>query len=208
MLELAELFYSLQGEGPFAGKPAVFVRLSRCIPPLCPWCDTAFAWQPGTPVAVADLVGKIVAYGCSFVVITGGEPFLQWASGLQQLEETLLGSGCYIQYETSGKLCLPPDSKGFMVCSPKFLDNTWHFSGTNCSLVDVFKFVVEDDFQEVDDFIEKWKIPAKKVWLMPKGATRDAQLEYFGLIWQYCLKRGFSFSPRLHTLGFDNKKGI
>ena len=208
MIELAELFYSLQGEGPFAGRPAVFVRLSRCLPPLCPWCDTAFAWQPGSLVAVDELVEKIIAYDCSFVVITGGEPFLQWSSGLQSLEEALIGRGCFIQYETSGKLDLPRQSKGFTVCSPKFLDGRWHFSSKNCSVVDAYKFVVEDDFQVVDQFIKERDIPAEKVWIMPRGASRDAQLANFEAIWQYCVKRGFSFSPRLHTLAFDNKKGV
>ena len=131
MLELAELFYSLQGEGPFAGRPAVFVRLSRCLAPLCPWCDTAFAWQPGSLIEEDALVEKIIAYNCSFVVITGGEPFLQWSSGLQFLEDALIGGGCFIQYETSGKLELPRKSKGFTVCSPKFLDGRWHFLSTN-----------------------------------------------------------------------------
>lgn len=208
MLELTELFYSLQGEGPFAGRPAVFVRLSRCLPPLCPWCDTAFAWQPGTMVEVDDLVDEIMAHGCSFVVITGGEPFLQWSTGLQCLEETLVNKGCSVQYETSGKLTLPLDAKGFIVCSPKYLDNMWHFPGTNCSVVDAFKFVVENDFQVVDDFIETWNIPAQKVWIMPKGASREIQLKNFAAIWRYCVKRGFNFSPRLHILAFDNKNGV
>ncbi len=208
MLEITELFSSLQGEGPFAGKPAVFVRLSRCLPPLCPWCDTAFAWQPGTLVEVDDLVEEIIGHSCNFVVITGGEPFLQWSTGLQCLEKALINKGYFIQYETSGKLTLPLESKGFIVCSPKFLDNKWHFSDTNCSVVDVFKFVVEDDFQVVDDFIEAWKIPVQKVCIMPRGATREAQLKNFETIWRYCVERGFTFSPRLHILAFDNKNGV
>jgi len=208
MLELTELFYSLQGEGPFAGRPAIFVRLSRCLPPLCPWCDTAFAWAPGTLVETDDLVEKIIAYNCSFVVITGGEPFLQWSTGLQRLEAALLSRECFVQYETSGKLSIPHDSKGFKVCSPKFLENMWQFVDTNCSVVDAFKFVVEDNFQLVDNFMATWQIPAEKVWIMPRGTTRAAQLKHFATIWQYCVKRGFRFSPRLHTLAFDNKKGV
>lgn len=208
MLELTELFYSLQGEGPFSGRPAVFVRLSRCLPPLCPWCDTPFAWQPGSLIEVDQLVEKIIAFNCSFVVITGGEPFLQWSAGLQELEEALLLKGCLVQYETSGKLGIPQESRGFKVCSPKFLENSWQFVGTNCAVVDAFKFVVEDDFQLVDSFIDRWQIPAEKVWIMPKGATRDGQLQHFETIWQYCVQRGFMFSPRLHTLAFNNKQGV
>jgi 7-carboxy-7-deazaguanine synthase len=208
MLELTECFYSLQGEGPFAGRPAVFVRLSRCVPPLCPWCDTAYAWEPGTPVAVDDLVERIMAYPCRFLVITGGEPFLQWSSGLQALETALLQRDCQVQVETSGKIEIPLASQGVTVCSPKFLEERWHFIGANCAAVDAFKFVVEDDFAAVDAFIERWKIPADKVWIMPRGATRAAQLAHIETIWQYCVARGYRFSPRLHTLAFNNLQGV
>lgn len=208
MIEVSELFYSLQGEGPFAGKPAVFLRLSRCLPPLCPWCDTTFAWQPGTLYQLDDTVEKILDYGCNFVVITGGEPFLQWSTGLQQLETSLHKRGCVIQYETSGKVPLPIDSKGFIVCSPKYLDSKWHFSEANSGVVDAYKFVTKDEFKIVDNFIEKWQIPAEKIWIMPRGACREDQLANMENIWQYCVERGFNFSPRLHTLVFDNKKGV
>lgn len=208
MLEIAELFYSLQGEGPFMGRPGVFVRLSRCVPPFCPFCDTTFAWEKGKEIPVETLARRILAHSSDFVVITGGEPFLQWASGLNRLEEALIQEGCFIQYETSGKVMIPSASKGFKVCSPKYLEGGWRFAGGNESVVDAFKFVVDDDFKIVDDFVDERKIPAEKVWIMPMGATRDAQLERFAPVWEYCAKRGFGFSPRLHTLAFDNKKGV
>ncbi|MFT5697741.1 MAG: 7-carboxy-7-deazaguanine synthase [Desulforhopalus sp.] len=208
MLELSELFSSLQGEGPFAGRPAVFVRLSRCIAPLCPWCDSSFAWLPGSKVEVHDLVKLILAYKCNFVVITGGEPFLQWSSGLQELVEELDRRGCTVQYETSGKVIIPSNAVGFVVCSPKYLNNCWHFKGGNYAEVDAFKFVVEAEFETIESFIQQWKIPASKVWIMGRGTTREVQLENVERIWNYCVERGYNYSPRLHTLAFDNRKGV
>ena len=208
MLELAELFYSLQGEGPFSGRPAVFVRLSRCIPPLCPWCDSTFAWNPGTLIAVDELVDKILAFNCSFIVVTGGEPFLQWQSGLQELSVKLNSHGCSLQYETSGKVEIPNDPGGFVVCSPKYLEDRWCFAGDNYSKVDAFKFVVKDECQLVEDFVQNGDIPVSKVWIMGRGTTRTSQLEQIGVIWNYCVEKGFNYSPRLHTLAFDNKKGV
>ncbi len=208
MLELAELFYSLQGEGPFSGQPATFIRLSRCTPPFCPWCDSKFAWEPGQPISVEDLVEKVMAYPCRFVVITGGEPFLQWNDGLQQLEAALLQRGRRVQYETSGKVEIPPAAKGYTVCSPKFLEGRWQISETNVAAVAAFKFVVEDDFEQVDAFVERWQIAPAKVWIMPLGTTRETQLTHIEPIWNYCMERGFSFSPRLHTLAFNNQRGV
>jgi len=208
MLELTEIFASLQGEGPFAGKPAVFVRLSRCIPPLCPWCDSAFAWEPGGKVHVDDLVEQILAYKCSFVVLTGGEPFLQWSSGLHELSEKLVHHGCSLQYETSGKVIIPERTSGFVVCSPKYLDSRWCFEEQDCDNINAFKFVVDDDFGPVDEFIGQWRIPPSKVWIMAQGTTRVAQLERMEDIWSYCVARGYNFSPRLHTLAFDDRKGV
>ncbi len=190
------------------GRPAVFARLSRCVPPLCPWCDTAHAWGPGEEMPVESLAAEILSHGCDLVVITGGEPFLQWERGLNRLEARLMAEGGLVQYETSGKVVIPPESKGFKVCSPKYLSGGWHFVDGNMPLVDAFKFVVADDFRVVDDFVEKWMIPPEKVWIMPMGATRDAQLPLLAPIWEYCAKRGFAFSPRLHTLAFDDKKGV
>ncbi len=208
MLELAEMFASLQGEGPFAGRPALFVRLSGCVAPLRSWCDSQFAWEPGESVAVDDLVQRIGGYNCSLVVVTGGEPFLQWDSGLQELSEKLIGLGCAIQYETSGKVAIPEQHGGYVVCSPKYLSGHYHFKEQNCRAINAYKFVVHEEFQQVDEFIEQRSIPAEKVWIMARGTSREAQLQDMEKIWNYCVNRGFNYSPRLHTLAFENRKGV
>jgi len=45
-LRIAETFFSIQGEGPTAGLPAVFVRVQGCSVG-CAWCDTKYSWEPG-----------------------------------------------------------------------------------------------------------------------------------------------------------------
>lgn len=190
------------------GRPAVFVRLSRCIPPLCPWCDTVYARNRGKTLAVGEVVDRVLDFKNNFVVITGGEPFLQWNSGLQQLEERLIAAGCRIQYETSGKLAIPLSCRGFKVCSPKFLEGAWQFVEANIHVADIFKFVVTDDFKMLEDFIEQHKIPGQKVWMMPLGAGRAEQMASFARVWEYCVRKKFNFAPRLHILTFDRQKGI
>ncbi len=146
--------------------------------------------------------------GCRHGFITGGEPFLQWDSGLGRLESALLDKGIFIQYETSGKILIPGASQGFKVCSPKYIKDQWHFVSENIHQADAFKFVVADDCSQVKDFVTTHALPRKKVWIMPLGANREAQLLRSPGIWNFCVENKFNFSPRLHTLAFNNKRGI
>lgn len=190
------------------GRPAVFVRLSRCVPPFCPWCDTVYARKPGQMLEIGEVMDRVLGFKNNFVVITGGEPFLQWDSGLQQLEERLIAAGCTIQYETSGKLAIPPTCRGYKVCSPKFLQGEWQLVESNIQVVDIFKFVLADEFSLIEAFIDKYKIPGQKVWMMPLGAGRAEQMASFARVWEYCVLKKFNFAPRLHILAFDRQKGI
>ena len=73
-----EIFYSIQGEGQFAGTPAVFVRFSGCNL-SCPWCDTDYeSCEDMTASELEDAVGKLMmGHEGAIVVLTGGEPALQ-----------------------------------------------------------------------------------------------------------------------------------
>lgn len=75
---LNSMFHTLQGEGPFVGTPAIFVRFSGCNL-KCFWCDTEF--ENGTPRTADEIVQQILDLsldnGCRFIVFTGGEPMLQ-----------------------------------------------------------------------------------------------------------------------------------
>lgn len=75
------IFYTIQGEGPWAGLPTIFVRLARCNL-RCFWCDTEFE-QGAQHYEVGNLVGelmeRLVHHRCRRIVVTGGEPLLQEA---------------------------------------------------------------------------------------------------------------------------------
>ena len=76
MLQVNEIFHSIQGESTHAGRPCVFVRLAGCNL-RCEWCDTAYAFHEGAPMTVDEVVRKVAEYGCPLVELTGGEPLLQ-----------------------------------------------------------------------------------------------------------------------------------
>lgn len=81
LLPVAEDFYTIQGEGFHAGRPAYFIRLGGCDVG-CEWCDAKYAWNARLfpPVGVGEVVGRVSASGAQTVVITGGEPSsIRWS---------------------------------------------------------------------------------------------------------------------------------
>ena len=209
MLELCETFRSLQGEGPLMGRPAFFIRLSGCVQPFCPWCDTPEGLQPGTFIHIDQLMDRLDLQRDRLVVITGGEPFRQWDQGLHLLEEELLTRELQVQYETSGKLRLPQSTKGEIICSPKYIDHRWHFDLENLARpITAFKFVLADETEHVQAFIAEHGIARERVWIMAQGAERKQQLDRSGSLWQFCVEHGYNYSPRLHILTFDRQRSI
>lgn len=98
-LLVTETFVSLLGESSFVGLPAFFIRLSGCNL-RCRYCDTTYAYAPGTEYRVADLVAALQATGLGLVLVTGGEPLLQ--ADCPRLLQALAEVGCTVLLETNG----------------------------------------------------------------------------------------------------------
>lgn len=120
------MFYTIQGEGPFCGTPAVFVRLAGCNL-QCPACDTEYSEKRElmSPSAIAHAVDKLSPNVPAFVVITGGEPFRQ---DLSKLLDMLIHYDYFVQIETNGTLApssfnysqnIGARQGAYIVCSPK-----------------------------------------------------------------------------------------
>ena len=99
-LPLMDQFYTLQGEGRYSGKPAVFIRLAGCDVG-CVWCDVKESWDEAAHplVPIDKIVEDVLKTRCSFVVITGGEPTLY---DLTELTLMLSSNNIKIAIETSG----------------------------------------------------------------------------------------------------------
>ena len=100
LLPLVEDFYTIQGEGFHAGKPAYVIRLGGCDVG-CRWCDAKYTWNPKLypPTDVRTVIDRALACPAQAIVITGGEPLLY---PLGVLTETLHEKGLQIFLETSG----------------------------------------------------------------------------------------------------------
>ncbi|UOD29318.1 7-carboxy-7-deazaguanine synthase [Massilia violaceinigra] len=132
---IKEIFYTLQGEGAHAGRPAVFCRFSGCnlwtgresdrASATCTFCDTDFVGTDGerggkfaNGEALAALIDSLwpASYPQSkYVVFTGGEPLLQLDA---PLIDAMHGVGFEIAIETNGTLAVPPGVDWICV-SPK-----------------------------------------------------------------------------------------
>ena len=209
-LVVTEIFYSLQGEGPFIGLPAIFIRLGGCIEPLCPWCDTEYAWHEYTEMGTDEIFSQMNNYACRDVVITGGEPFLQWESGLKDLHYGLVKSGYRIFYETSGKVDIPNLDDAIVVMSPKYIDGKWHLPLGNIGKAHYFKFVADtaESLSEIEEFVKEHAIAREQVLIMPLGKTRQDQLKRMEMVFAFCRVHGYRMTPRLHVLIFDDKRGV
>ena len=154
VLDIHSIFHTLQGEGPFCGRSAVFVRFAGCNL-QCPACDTEYTQgrQEMTADDVMNTVATIVTVGAAqpLAVITGGEPFRQ---NLYPLCYALVQEGYTVQIETNGTL--PPPNLAFaelcstnpqdvncvfIVCSPK----TGKVNSYLQPLIGAYKYVVDAD---------------------------------------------------------------
>lgn len=113
VLGIKSIFATLQGEGPYAGWPAVFVRLGGCNL-ACDFCDTDF--EDFTQMSVEEIVEQVLGFRFQLVVVSGGEPLRQ---NIAPLCEALLARGCKIQIETNGTLYRELPAGVDIICSPK-----------------------------------------------------------------------------------------
>ena len=163
MLTINEIFFSIQGESSYSGRPCVFVRLTGCNL-RCAWCDTAYAFDEGHSMSVDDVVARVDAYDCSLVEVTGGEPLLQ--DDVYPLMQRLLTSGKTVLLETGGQA----DISGVPAEVVKVVDMKCPGSGEvsrndlgNLSRLashDEVKFVIRDrvDYEFARDMIEQHEL--------------------------------------------------
>jgi len=119
---ISEVFYSIQGEGRFAGEATVFVRFAGCNL-NCSWCDTPqknkVQHEVNDPLGVVILANNVLPEnGARRVTFTGGEPLLQLDD---RLVREFAQMGWVIYAETNGTVPFRPHpmSKVYLTCSPK-----------------------------------------------------------------------------------------
>jgi 7-carboxy-7-deazaguanine synthase len=209
-MRISEIFCSLQGEGINAGKRAIFVRFFGCNL-SCSWCDTKYSWHPKharfQEMSLAEICEKIMGYHVSHIIFTGGEPAL-YQKDIEKIIQELPETFTY-EIESNGTIPLTAvdDLLSTVTISPKLKN-----SGCKSELKALgdnyfYKFVITEpqDIVEVQELQKKYGL--RQVLLMPQGQTRSEQLRNIPRVRALCMQYGFQFSPRLHTLIWDNTPG-
>src|SRR5688572_18344766 len=230
-----EIFASLQGEGPSAGKPCAFVRLSRCNL-ACVWCDTAYTWRfegdnrphrsdetyartaNQVTLSEEDAASRIAALGKPRLVVTGGEPLLQ-ASALAHMLALL--PGLAIEIETNGTVAPPPALDALVHqynVSPKLAhsgnpaelallpERLGHWAHEPRAFL---KFVIAEraDVDEVLSLAECYAIPRERLYLMAEGIDAATLAARESWLALLCLAHNLTLSKRLHIELYGDTRG-
>ena len=227
-MKIAEIFYSVQGEGTLVGVPSVFVRTSGCNL-RCTWCDTPYtSWRPeGEELSVNEIAGRVSGFHASHVVITGGEPMI--APEIINLTRRLRDAGLHITIETAGTIHARLECD-LMSISPKLSNSTprqredgrWAAQHDRLRyqpevlkrLVAEYayqlKFVVSSprDLDEITALRDELEVPPSKVVLMPEGTDREALREKGLWLAEICKTHTYRYSPRLHIDLWGDRRGV
>jgi 7-carboxy-7-deazaguanine synthase len=223
-MKIAEIFYSIQGEGALVGVPSVFVRTSGCNL-RCSWCDTPYtSWKPeGVETSNEAVLAEVEHFPARHVVITGGEPML--FAPVVALTQALRERGMHVTVETAGTV-YQPVACDLMSISPKLGNSTpegeWsaRHEGTRWQpevlrrLMGEFdyqlKFVVAaaGDLDEIRGMLTELDADRGRVLLMPEGKTPEVTRERALWLVELCKQEGFRYSPRLHVDIWGDKRGV
>ena len=223
-MKIAELFYSLQGEGSLVGVPSFFIRTTGCNL-RCAWCDTPYtSWDPeGTELSLREILDEVRAHPARHVVVTGGEPMI--APEIIPLTERLHDLGLHITIETAGTV-FHPVACDLMSISPKLANSTpsgrWAAQHDRLriqpdvlmKLIERYdyqlKFVIEkpEDLGEVRALVDALQAPPGRVILMPEGTSPERLHERGTWLAEICKEEGYRFSPRLHVDLYGNRRGV
>jgi 7-carboxy-7-deazaguanine synthase len=220
-MKIAEIFYSVQGEGILVGVPSVFIRTSGCNL-RCAWCDTPYtSWNPeGRELSIAAILEEARRYPARHAVVTGGEPML-----FDEVIELTKALDMHVTIETAGTIYKPVKCD-LMSISPKLANSTpeGQFAAQHDRLryqPEVLKklmsahdyqlkFVISDpaDLAEIKSILTATDASSEKVVLMPEGTNNETLRSRAQWLTEVCKRENFRYSPRLHIDLYGNRRGV
>ena len=196
-LKIQNIFLTFQGEGPYAGKSSIFIRLGGCNL-SCDFCDTEF--ETFKEMSLEQIIDEVLAQTkdtkCSLAVITGGEPFRQ---NINLLCQQLMEKNFAIQIESNGTLFTEVPDGVEVVCSPKISKNKYYgIRGDIKYYIIAYKFLVSK-YREGYDKLPEWDFHGRRVYVQPIDEYDELKnLENIKLAMDIAHKYGYIFSPQMH----------
>lgn len=196
-MKVVEIFKGIQGEGRFAGEVVVFLRLAQCSR-QCTFCDTSYH-KTFTEYSIDEVKKQLESYQISTVVITGGEPLLQWADIAKLRKMTTF----HWHLESNGDLIAQKR------CSLKSILKLFQYSVFSPKDEKVAEFLYNGlinvskkkyDIKIVTDLDTTGTDLLKYATSLMPISTNDAgkNVEIRKKVWQYCIDEQKRYSPRLH----------
>ena len=197
MLKVNNIFNSFQGEGVFTGTPATFLRLSDCNL-NCDFCDTDFSENMllSSNMVKNIIVENMEKYHTKLLVITGGEPLLQY----NELKHLINQLNYIIQIETNGLILKKPLNATYMISPKKDIEKIFTFYKNYDNIY--FKFIIQNlnDLHQIEQLIEKYDY-TKTVYLQPEYSKAN---EITQVILNKKLSFNYKISGQLHKyMGVD-----
>ncbi len=227
MIPVSEIFYSIQGEGKFAGHPSVFLRVGGCNM-KCPGfgekgCDSFYAvdgayrseWKGMSVEEIKKEIKKYLKFK-PHLVITGGEPMLfyeklypliKWFEGLITIETNTTINVDFEKFPKFKKVVFAMSvklSNSGELYEKRIKEEVIKKYAANKG--SFFKFVIDrdlnDEIKEITEGIDN------EIYCMPLGASKEELEKNAPFVFEFCLKHGYCYSDRIHIRLFGKKKGV
>ncbi len=255
MLEINEIFGpTIQGEGKFIGTSSIFIRFSRCnmrcegfnVTYKTPKgqikksCDTYYAvdtvfkkqWKKMSSEEIIDEVSKLMPDYKADIVISGGEPLLNWEKEeFQKILKHYVKNDHRVTIETNASIDINFEKeyqKKLIFSMSVKLSNSLESLKKRVNINSLekilqntkesyFKFVINkssiiETEKEIKEILKKLNsinnVPKAEVFLMPRGESNEEIENNSQATINMAIKNGFKYSDRLHIRIWDNKRGV
>ncbi|AEA33086.1 7-carboxy-7-deazaguanine synthase QueE [Hippea maritima] len=210
IVDVSEIFYSIQGEGSKIGYKAIFIRLCGCNL-KCPFCDTKYALSCKNPMNAHEIYEKISRFPAKNIIFTGGEPTLK--DNFMAYFMKKYNNYSYF-LETNGTLFPKKSINLFshIVVSPKMFAINLDVlkSLIKYSISIEFKFVVDENFTKELELMEELGLKEatfQPVWL------NDSMESYIKKTVRIIEKLkdipyNIRIIPQIHKILYGQKKGV
>jgi len=224
-IPISEIFYSIQGEGKYIGRPSIFIRVGGCNL-TCPafsnhGCDSFYAvdkkykssWQM---MSIAEIITEIEKHYPCDIVLTGGEPTLYYKKLYPIIEKFK-----NITIETNTTIDIDfekyPKYKNVTFAMSVKLSNSGeeYKNRVNKQAIQniatnaqnsFFKFVLNSDLnEEIKDITSSLN---NDIYCMPLGENKTELQKNAPFVFDFCLKHNYFYSDRIHIRLFSKKRGV